>query len=55
VLHVRDGELRPAPAGDAREAAVVRGVVRRGSSLVAVVDLDALVAACRGRPQPEAA
>jgi chemotaxis signal transduction protein len=55
VLSLGDGEMRPVPAGNARDAAVVRGIVRRGSDLVAVVDLDALVAACRGRQQPEAA
>jgi chemotaxis signal transduction protein len=55
VLTLRDGELRPVPAGDAREAGVLRGVLRRGTMLVAVVDLDALVAACRGTSQPEAA
>lgn len=55
VLDLRDGELRPVPLGDVRDAALLRGVVRRGSSLVAVVDLEMLVAACRGGPQPEAA
>jgi purine-binding chemotaxis protein CheW len=61
VLHLSDGELRPPPPPpafrppDARDAPVVRGVVRRGSNLVTVVDLEALIAACRGRPQPEAA
>jgi chemotaxis signal transduction protein len=54
VLKLRDGELRPLPAGDARDAGVVRGVVRRGTGLVAIVDLDALIAACRGA-HPEAA
>lgn len=46
VLTVGEGELRPVPA-DARDAGVLRGVVRRGRDLVAIVDLDALVAACR--------
>ncbi len=55
VITLREGELRPVPAGDARDAGVLRGVVRRGMMLVAVVDLDALVAACRGTSQPEAA
>ena len=55
VLTLGDGELRPVPAGDARDAGVLRGVVRRGSTLVAVVDLDALIAACRGTSHPEAA
>jgi chemotaxis signal transduction protein len=55
VLSLRDGELRPLPSGDARDAGVLRGVVRRGTTLVAVVDLDALIAACRGASQPEAA
>jgi chemotaxis signal transduction protein len=55
VLALRDGDLQPLPAGDARDGGVVRGVVRRGSHLVAVVDLAALVAACRGRHHPEAA
>jgi chemotaxis signal transduction protein len=55
VLTLREGELRPVPARDARDGGVLRGMVRRGSTLVAVVDLDALIAACRGTPQPEAA
>jgi purine-binding chemotaxis protein CheW len=55
VLTLRDGELRPVPASGARDAGVLRGVVRRGTKLVAVVDLDALIAACRGISQPEAA
>lgn len=54
VLTLRDGELRPAPAGDVRDAGVLRGVVRRGTNLVAVVDLDALIAACRGPSHVEA-
>jgi chemotaxis signal transduction protein len=44
VLTVNDGEMRPVPTDD---GGVVRGVVRRGSALIAVVDLDALIAACR--------
>jgi chemotaxis signal transduction protein len=55
VLTVSDGELRPVPTRQAGDGGVLRGVVRRGSMLVAVVDLAALVAACRGTPQPEAA
>ena len=55
VLTLTEGELRPVPAGDARDAGVLRGVVRRGTTLVAVVDLGALIAACRGTQQPEAA
>jgi purine-binding chemotaxis protein CheW len=55
VLTVGEGELRPVPAGDARDAGVLRGVVRRGTILVAVVDLDALVAACRVASHPEPA
>lgn len=55
VLTVHEGELRPVPAGDARDTGVVRGIVRRGSNLVAIVNLEALVAACRGRQHPEAA
>jgi chemotaxis signal transduction protein len=55
VLTLRDGELRPVPAGDDRDAGVLRGVVRRGTSLIAVVDLEALIAACRGTSQPEVA
>lgn len=55
VLTVRDGELRPVPVGNARDAGVLRGVVRRGTTLVGVVDLDALVAACRVASHPEAA
>jgi chemotaxis signal transduction protein len=54
VLTPRDGELRPVPTGDMRDAGVLRGVIRRGSMLVALVDLDALIAACRGT-HPEAA
>ena len=55
VLTLHDGELRPVPAGDARDGAILRGVVRRGAQLVAVVDLDALIAACRGTPHTEPA
>jgi chemotaxis signal transduction protein len=55
VLTLRDGELRPVPAGDPRDGGVLRGVIRRGATLVAVVDLDALIAACRGTSHPEAA
>jgi chemotaxis signal transduction protein len=55
VLTLGDGELRPVPAGDPRDARVLRGLVRRGTTLVAVVDLDALIAACRGASNPEAA
>ncbi len=55
VLTLRDGELRPLPPSDGRHAGVLRGVMRRGAMLVAVVDLDALIAACRATPQPEAA
>lgn len=54
VLSVGEGEMRPVPA-DARDAGVLRGMVRRGQDLVAIVDLEALVAACRGRPQRGAA
>jgi chemotaxis signal transduction protein len=55
VLTPREGELRPVPAGEARDAGLLRGVVRRGTMLVAVVDLDVLIAACRGTSHPEAA
>jgi purine-binding chemotaxis protein CheW len=55
VLTLRDGELRPVPAGNGRDAGVLRGVVRRGTTLVALVDLDALIAACRGTSHPETA
>jgi chemotaxis signal transduction protein len=55
VMSVREDELRALPAGDARDAALVRGVVRRGRDLVAVVDLDALIAACRGAAHSEVA
>jgi purine-binding chemotaxis protein CheW len=55
VMTLGDGELGPLPAGDPRDAAVLRGLVRRGRDLVAVVDVDALVAACRAASQPEAA
>jgi purine-binding chemotaxis protein CheW len=54
VLTVADGELRPVPT-DAHDAGVLRGVVRRGRDLVAMVDLDALIAACRGGKQLGAA
>jgi purine-binding chemotaxis protein CheW len=53
VLSVLDGELRPLPAANSRAAGVIRGIVRHGADLVAVVDLAALIAACRGTPQPE--
>jgi chemotaxis signal transduction protein len=55
VATVDDRELRYVPGGDARDGGVLRGVFRRGPMLVAVVDLGALIAACRGTPQPEAA
>jgi purine-binding chemotaxis protein CheW len=55
VLTLRDGELRPVPAAEARDIAVLRGVVRRGTMLVSVVNLSALIAACRGTLHPEAA
>ena len=55
VLELRDDDLRPLPSADGRDAGVIRGLVRRNTQLVAVVDLEALVAACRGRQQPEAA
>jgi purine-binding chemotaxis protein CheW len=55
VMTVGDGDLRPLPATDARDGGVVRGVVRRGRDLVAVVNLDALIAACRSAGRPEAA
>jgi purine-binding chemotaxis protein CheW len=55
VLTLREGDLRPVPAADARDAGVLRGVVRRGTDLIAVVDLGALIAACRGASHPEAA
>ena len=55
VLVIREGELRPLPATDGREASILRGVVRRGGDLVALVDLDALVAACRDGSQLETA
>lgn len=49
VLTIGDGEVRPVPA-DVHDAGVLRGVVRRGADLIAIVDLDALIAACRGTP-----
>jgi chemotaxis signal transduction protein len=61
VLTLHDGELRPVPPAasrapsDARDGAILRGVVRRGAQLVAVVDLDALIAACRGTAHTEPA
>ena len=46
VIAVRDDEIRD--SGRAGEAdAVMRGVVQRGTTIIAIVDLDALVAACR--------
>jgi purine-binding chemotaxis protein CheW len=54
VLTIDDGEIRPVPT-DARDAGVLRGIVRRGRDLIALVDLDALVAACRGRHHQGAA
>jgi chemotaxis signal transduction protein len=54
VLSVAEGEMRPVPA-DVHDAGVVRGIVRRGHDLIAIVDLDALVAACRGGQQRGAA
>ena len=54
VLSVEEGEMRPVPT-DVRDAGVLRGIVRRGRDLVAIVDLDALVAACRGGQQRGAA
>jgi purine-binding chemotaxis protein CheW len=54
VLSVAENEMRPVPT-DAHDAGVLRGVVRRGPDLVAIVDLDALVAACRGSQQRGAA
>jgi purine-binding chemotaxis protein CheW len=54
VLSVADGEMRPVPT-DVRDAGVLRAVVRRGRDLVAIVDLDALVAACRAGHQRGAA
>jgi chemotaxis signal transduction protein len=55
VLSLHDADLRPILAGATRDAGVVRGVVRRGADLITVVDLDALIAACRGAPHPETA
>ena len=55
VMTLGQGELRPLPATDARDGGIVRGVVRRGRDLVAVVNLDALIAACRSAGGPEAA
>lgn len=54
VLTIQDGEMRAVPA-DAHDAGVLRGVVRRGADLIAIVDLDALIAACRGRQHQGAA
>ena len=54
VLSVEEGDMRPVPT-DVHDAGVLRGVVRRGRDLVAIVDLDALVAACRGGQQRGAA
>ena len=46
VLTVLDADVRGATAG-AEGDAVVRGVVHRESSVIAIVDLNALVTACR--------
>jgi chemotaxis signal transduction protein len=54
VLTVDPQDIRPVPS-DAHDAGVVRGVVRHGTGLVALVDLDALIAACRSGPQQGAA
>lgn len=46
VLTVHEDELRASgPAADADT--IVRGVVHRGSAIIAIVNFDALVAACR--------
>jgi purine-binding chemotaxis protein CheW len=50
VITVHESEMRPIPT-DSHDGGVVRGVIRRGADLVAVVDLEALIAACRGAPQ----
>ena len=55
VMAVAPSDVRPLPVADVRDAAVLRGVVRHGADLVAVIDLEAVVAACRGTQQPEAA
>jgi len=55
VLTVSPSDVRPLPAADARDAAAVRGIVRRGADLVAVVDLPAVVASCRGAQKTAAA
>lgn len=47
VLTVGDAELRANPGASSAKH-VVRGVVQRGTTIIAVVDLNALVAACRG-------
>lgn len=45
-LLVEERELRPAPGGDGSDALLL-GLVRRGSDLIAVLDADALLAAAR--------
>jgi purine-binding chemotaxis protein CheW len=55
VMTVGEQDLRPLPPMAGRSSAVVRGVVRRGRDLVAVVDLEALIAACRGAAHSEVA
>lgn len=52
VITVREGELQAAPSGGAAMG-VVRGVVRHASQLVALVDVDAMVAALRGADRSE--
>jgi chemotaxis signal transduction protein len=54
VLTIEANDIRPVPT-DAYDAGVLRGVVRHGPELVALVDLDALISACRGGPQQGAA
>lgn len=43
---VQDEDIRP-PTGGADSDGVVRGVVQRGAAIIVIVDLNALVTACR--------
>lgn len=47
VLSVSDAEMHEATRS-ADAAAIVRGLVQRAAAIIAIVDLHALVAACRG-------
>lgn len=52
VLTFADDELRAA-GGIGEKDAVLRGVVQRGQAIIAIVDLNALVSACRANDGEE--